>query len=187
MRAVDSAPQRMEFSVRFNLWSFGERVTVALGSLEGCSIVDVTSSCVLATQIADWGKNQQNDRKLFEGIDKILGDDGQHAVCPVCGECGYLLVGIPAGVCPECGREWSANEKLGTQEVATVRNGLVLTVVVTAVEIALCLMLDLFGAGDFLPWPLHGFLSAIFLLIVNLVTILAIFGLHRLVKRYLRR
>lgn len=184
---METGQHLITFSVRLNLWSFGERVAVSLGSVEGCSIVDITSSCHLRTQIVDWGKNERNVRRLFDAIDKILGDECQHVTCLLCEGCGYLLVGIPAGFCPECGHEWSANDRPGRQDVATIRNAVTAAVVFTAVEVGGCFLLKLLNIDDFLPWMLKGIRGAIFLFCVNLGASLGIFGLHRLMKRYVRR
>ena len=110
MKLLESSHQQLMFAVRFNLWSFGERVTVALGSVDGCSLVDIRSSCILPMQLADFGKNKQNVRRLFDGIDNVLGNECEHVLCLLCGGCGYLLVGIPSSICPECGHAYSAND-----------------------------------------------------------------------------
>lgn len=187
MKLAESSHELMTFAVRLNLWSFGERVTVALGSVDGCGLVDITSSGVVRTQIADWGKNERNVRRLFDEIDTVLGDRCEHVRCLLCGGCGYLLVGIPAGICPECGHDHSANEMPCKQEVATLKNAMAFAVVATAFEVALCFLLDLLGVGKFLPWMLHGVRGAVYLLCVNLGTMLGVVGLHRLMKRYARR
>ena len=134
MKPAESSHVLMTFTVRLNLWSYGERVTVALGSVDGCSLVDVTSSCVYWPQIADWGKNERNVRKLFDEIDEVLGDQCEHVQCLLCGGCGYLLAGIPAGICPECGREHSANDRPRKQDVATLKSAMSFAVVMSALE-----------------------------------------------------
>lgn len=187
MKLVESSPDLMTLTVRLSFWSFGERVTVALGSVDGCSLVDITSSCVLRTQILDWGKNERNVRRFFDEIDKVLGDESEHVQCLLCGGCGYLLVGIPVGVCPECGHEYSPEDRPRKQEVATLKNAMAFAVVITAFEAALCFLLDLLGAGGFLPWMLHGVRGAVILLCVNLGTMLGIVGMHHVMKRYAPR
>jgi len=189
MKLVGSGRELIKFTVPLNLWSFGERVTVVLGSVEGYSFVDITSSCVLRTQIADWGKNERNVRRLFDEIDKILGNenDNEHARSLLCGECGYLLVGIPGGVCPECGHEYSPNDRPRKQEVATLKNATALGLVTTAFELALSVLLDQLGAGGFLPWMLYGVRGAAALLLFNLGVLFGLVGLHRIVMRYTRR
>jgi hypothetical protein len=124
---------------------------------------------------------------LFDEIDKVLGNECEHAQCLLCGGCGYLLVGIPAGICPECGHEHSANDRPRNQDVATLKNAMAFAVVIAALEFALCFLLDLFGAGEFLPWMLHGVRGGVYLLCVNLGAMLGIVGLHRVMKRYARR
>ncbi|MFH1110828.1 MAG: hypothetical protein V1790_16770 [Planctomycetota bacterium] len=185
MKLVESGPELIRLTVRFNVCSWGERVTVALGTVDGSRLVDITSSCVLWTQIADWGKNERNVRRLFDEIDKVLGDECEHVKLVLCGDCGYLLVGIPAGICPECGHEHSANDSPRKQEMATVKNTMAFAVVITAFEFVLCFLLDLLGVGEFLPWL--GARGAVFLLGVNLVALFAVVGLHRLAKRCTRR
>ena len=187
MKVAESHHEELTLRVRLSFWSFGEKVTVGLGSVDGCSVVDVTSSCVLRTQIADWGKNERNVRKLFTKIDKLLGDNCEYVRCLLCKECGYLLVGISGTVCPECGHAYSPNEKPGRQEMATLRNTLALAVALAAVESVLILAIGALGAGRFVPWPVLGLRSAISLLWINIASLLGVVGLHRLVKRYLRQ
>jgi len=187
MKLVESSPELMTLKTRLNFWSFSERVTVSLGSVDGCRVIDITSSCVLRMQIADWGKNEQNVRRVFDEIDKALGDECEYVQCLLCRGCGYLLVGIPPGICPECGHEYSANDRPHKQEVATFKNTTAFAVVITAVEVALCFLLGLFGAGPFVPLMLNGGRGAVFLLCVNLGAMFGGVGLHRLVKRYFRR
>lgn len=187
MKASKSSREFMTFTVRLNFSSYGERVTVALGSVDGCTLVDVTSSCVFPLQIADWGKNERNVRRLFDGIDEMLGDGYEHVQCLLCRGCGYLLVEIPAGICPECGREHSASDGPGKQESATLKNTIALAAGITAVELALVYLLNLSGAGGFLSEVANGVRGAVNLLLFNLVVLLGIVGLHRLATRYARR
>ncbi|MCH7597117.1 MAG: hypothetical protein IID35_11250 [Planctomycetes bacterium] len=187
MKLAKSSPELMTLTVGLNFWSWGERVTVALGVVDGCNLIDITSSCVLKMQIADWGKNERNVRKLFDEIDKILGDASEHLRCQICRKCDYLLVGIPDRRCPECGHEYSLSDMPNKQEVATFKNAISIVVVVTALEFMAVSLLDVFGAGGFLPSMLHGVRGAVNLLFFNLVTLLGIVGLHRLTKRYTSR
>ena len=187
MKLLESSHQQLMFAVRFNFWSFGERVTVALGSVDGRSLVDIRSSCVLSMQIADWGKNKQNVRRLFDGIDNVLGNECEHVLCLLCGGCGYLLVGIPSSICPECGHAYSANDAPRTQEVVTLKKAIAFAFAITALEFALCFLLAQLGAGKFIPWMPLGVRGAMFLLCVNLGAMLGVVGLHRLIKRYRRR
>lgn len=187
MKLAESGHELITLTVRPSLWSFGERVTAALGSVDGCSLVDITSSCVLRTQIADFGRNERNVRRLFDEIDKVLGDECEHVQCPLCGGCGYLLVEIPSGICTECGHEHSANDRPREQEVAILKQAMAVAVVITAFEVALCFLFDLLGVGKFLSWMPHGVRGGVYMLCVNLGAMLGMVGLHRLMKRYARR
>ena len=187
MKLVESCDGSMTLTIRPNIWSWGERVTIALGSVDGSTVVDVTSSCVLRTQIADWGKNERNVRRLFKEIDNLLGDRSGNEQCVLCGACGYLLVGIPAGRCPECGRPWSPNDKPYSPEVSTFKNAAVLAVAFTVAEVVLAFLLDLSGLFAYLPWLAFGVRSTVRLLGMNLLVLFLIVGLHRLVKRRAQR
>lgn len=169
-----------------NFWSFGESIDVVLGTIDGCSVVDITSTCNLRTQLIDWGKNERNVRRLFQEIDELL-SGGDHERCPICKRCGYLLVGILAKTCPECGRPFSAAEAPTGQETVTFRNAIVLVVGITSVEFLVGLALFFLGFGRFIPWPMRGIWGALGLLLLNASWVLVLIGLHRLVKRFLRR
>lgn len=187
MKCTESSDGLMKFTVRLNFWSWGERVTVVLGAVEECSLVDITSACLMPSQFVDWGKNEQNVRQLFAEIDRLLGSESAHEECLLCARCGYLLAGIPAVACPECGCPISAGDQPGLQDVATAKTALMFAAVITAIEVLLILGLDWANAGAFVPWPVQGLFGAVHLLCVNVIVLLALVGLHRWVKRRRRR
>lgn len=88
-----------------NLASFRENIEVALSEVDGITLLDVTSRCVLPTilQVADLGKNEANVRRLLADVDWGLIGKTEFDVIEICSACGYLLVGITSESCPECG------------------------------------------------------------------------------------
>ena len=165
-----------------SLWSIGETIDVVLGAIDGCTLVDITSKCVVPMQIADWGKNERNVRRFFKEIDGILGAP-DFVRCRLCGKCDYLLVGIPGEPCPECGEAVSADQE-PVQETATVRNVLVLILGLTLVEIAAGILLKLVGLGHFAFWMMKG---PFVLLFFNAFIALQLIVVHRMVRRWLAR
>ncbi len=186
-KIIESNEKFLRLRVRLNFWSYGEVVEVMLDSVDGLSLVDITSKCIFKAQLADWGKNERNTKRLFLEIDHLLGDDCTFEACTLCRQCGYLLVGISAHICPECGAPFTSVDKQASQDVATIRNVLVFGVVITAVEVGLGFFLKLLDVDRKIPGLPHGTKGALFLLWVNLFTLLAIIGMHRLVKYFLRR
>ncbi len=187
MRVEETSESLVRLRVVLKFWSFGEVLDIGLGAVDGKCVVDVTSRCRLKTQLADWGKNERNVRRVFEEIDKLLGDGCAYERCSLCVTCGYLLVGISSGVCPECGQSFSEDDEPATQEVATVRNALVLACLISAVEVALVVLLDLAGI-DVIFLRLWGVAWVIpFLLLTNALGILSAVAVHRIVKPFLRR
>lgn len=187
LRIVRTDETAVRLRAPLNLWSFGERIDVSLGVLDGHSIVDITSTGVSPLQIADWGKNERNVRLLFREIDELLGEEDDHERCCVCTECGYLLVGLPAESCPECGRRFSPGEEPHPPETATFRSAAVLGGVLTMVEVVIGLALQRAGWGRYTPWTLMGGDSPLYVLYINTVVVFGIVGLHRIVKGSLRR
>lgn len=187
MKLTESNHALLTFTARLNLWSWGEQVEVALGFLDGFGVVDITSSCLMRRQIADFGKNERNVRRLFDEIDKVLGDESEHVQCLLCRQCDYLLVGIPEGRCPECGHEHSPDDMPRKQEAGTLKNVIVIAIVVSGLEFIAISLLDLFGAGGFLPPILHGMRGGANILCANLGFLLVLVGSHRLMKWFTRR
>jgi rubrerythrin len=83
-------------------WSWGESVEVHASGVNGALVVEVHSSCILPTQVEDMGKNRQNVQRLFEALEVGMGAPTGDVI-PICARCGYSLVGIDEGMCPECG------------------------------------------------------------------------------------
>jgi hypothetical protein len=173
--------------VRLSFWSWGERMTVALGTVEGCCLVDITSTCILWTQFVDMGRNERNVRRLFDKIDEILGDGSEHVQCPLCSNCGYLLVSGTSGICPECGQEYPANNIPLTQESATIKNAVIFALAATVVEVLILGSLDMLDAFGGFGSALGPAGSALHLLCLNLVSMIAGVGLHRLIGHIARR
>lgn len=186
MRVVRTDETFIRLRAPINFWSIGEILIVNLGAIEGGMVVDITSTCVLKTQVADWGKNERNVRKLFLSIDELLGANSNHECCLLCKHCDYPLVGIQSSSCPECGCPFSVDEEPAPQEVATLRNAFVLIVVITAIEILVVVSLYLLELVRFIPWIPAGIRGMFYLLFVNAAVIITLFGLHRLVKRAFR-
>ncbi len=184
LKPVMPGSDQMSFKASLSFWSFGERVTVEVGSVAGNSVIDVSSSCILPTQIVDWGKNERNVLGLFNKIDKVLGDECEHEVCLLCVRCSYLLVGISSATCPECGYVHSAHDKTRTQEVATVRNGIAMAVTITFIELVILLLLDVSGANAYVPSMLQGVRGVVLLVSLNFAVILGNVGLNYLMKRF---
>lgn len=188
MKIVESHAALVKLKAPLNFWSFGESVDVCLGAVDGCSVVDVTSTCVLKTQIADWGKNERNVRRLFEGLDTLLGAHSEYEPCCLCKRCGYLLIGIPTGPCPECGCHWSPSEKPSRRDAGTFRAALSIGVAVGLLQCLVVAALDLLGYGiGLFPWRGTRIGRFLFLFSLGALVSLAVMGLHRLVTRCRRR
>ena len=50
------------------IWSWGEDIVVRFEEKGGETLVWFTSSCKLATQFIDWGKNKKNAKKFFTAL-----------------------------------------------------------------------------------------------------------------------
>ncbi len=50
------------------IWSWGEDIEVRFQENEAGTLVWFTSSCKLATQFIDWGKNKKNAKKFFVAL-----------------------------------------------------------------------------------------------------------------------
>ncbi|WP_432412343.1 hypothetical protein [Rasiella sp. SM2506] len=50
------------------IWSWGEDIQVSFQENEQGTLVKFTSSCKLATQFIDWGKNKKNTKKFFAAL-----------------------------------------------------------------------------------------------------------------------
>jgi hypothetical protein len=61
------SPSYFEASVMFNLWSWGEKISV---SIEGLT-VEIVSKGVMPTQCLDWGKNKKNVTVLLNTLRKL--------------------------------------------------------------------------------------------------------------------
>jgi hypothetical protein len=184
MKIVEKSNGFVRLRVRLNLWSFGEKIDIVLGTLNGAALIDITSTCIMPTQIADWGKNRRNVRMLFNELDSLLGEKCEHDRCFICGNCGYLLAGLAANVCPECGGGYSSTNGEVVREQATFVRGLKYALVFSGIEIAGCMLLEFVGLGDFLPSVARGSRGAILLVSVNVGTIAGVIGVHRIAKRY---
>ena len=51
-----------------NLWSWGEDILVRFQETNQGTEVHFTSSCKLATQFIDWGKNKKNAKKFINSL-----------------------------------------------------------------------------------------------------------------------
>jgi len=51
------------------IWSWGEDIQVNFHENEQGTLLKFTSSCKLATQIIDWGKNKKNAKKFFTALE----------------------------------------------------------------------------------------------------------------------
>lgn len=186
LRISESSESFLRLRAPFNIWSYGEVVDVMLDSVDGLTLVDITSTCIFKLQIADWGRNERNTKRLLIEIDHLLGDACESETCPLCRQCGYLLAGISATTCPECGASFTLADKPASQDVATVRNVFALVVVITAMEVGLGFLLHLLDVDRKIPGLPHGVNGALFLLKVNFFALFSVIAMHRLVK-YLRR
>ena len=162
-------------------------MTVALGSVSGARLVDITSSLIASWQVVDWGKNHQNVRRLFEQIEKELGDGCGHVQCRLCRECDYLLVESESDICPECGYKQSPSDGPPRRVVARFRTAMGLAVFNTSFGVALMALDDRFGLFGFSISQFLTVRSVVFLFCVSLVTAFGIFGMHRLVKPYVEQ
>lgn len=59
-RSIQRRDATLTCKVGFNVWSFGETMTITLAP----DHVVLRSSCILPTQCVDWGKNRRNVEKL---------------------------------------------------------------------------------------------------------------------------
>lgn len=50
------------------IWSWGEDIQVRFQENEHGTLVLFSSSCKLATQFIDWGKNKKNTKKFFTAL-----------------------------------------------------------------------------------------------------------------------
>ena len=50
------------------IWSWGEDIVVRFEEKAAETLVWFTSSCKLATQFIDWGKNKKNAKKFFTAL-----------------------------------------------------------------------------------------------------------------------
>ena len=185
-KVVEFSDTAIKLRVTLNFWSFGEAIDVVLGEIEERRLIDITSRCVFRTQIADWGKNERNVRRLFQEIDNLLSPESDHKQCTICKKCDYLLVGISSESCPECGRPFLIGEESKSQETATLRNALVLVLLITAAEYCFAVVLTALGFGMYVP-PIIGSHFGLYLLFYNVCVISIVLGLHRLFKRFVRR
>jgi len=187
LRLRENNENLVRFRQPLNFWSFGAHVDIALGRIDGDYVVDITSTGVLGTQVADWGKNERNVRRFFSKLDALLGNECEYEPCTICPCCRYLLVAVDPAVCPECGRTVSADDPHATQEVATIKNAIFFALVVTAVEFFVCVILDLVGLGRAIPALLRGGHGLAFLLFINVTVMFCAVCLHRLVRRFLAK
>jgi hypothetical protein len=135
----EQTEDHLTLRVGFNFWSFGERISVAIEKLDSDSIVDITSTCRLPTQFIDYGKNKRNVRRLFAKIEETAGQSSPSTAGLICHKCGYLLVGISDGPCPECGNT-SSPKTTGYQNSSMLR-ALRWFALVVSIEISLVLVL----------------------------------------------
>jgi len=185
-KVVEVSDTAIKLRVALNFWSFGEAIDVALGEIEERRLIDITSRCVSRTQIADWGKNERNVRRLFQEIDNLLSPESDHTQCTICKKCDYLLVGISSESCPECGRPFVIGEESKSQDKATLRNALILVLFITAAEYCIGVFLDAVGLGRYVP-PFIGRYFGLYLLLSNACCSVIMLVLHRLFKRFVRR
>lgn len=183
MKLVKTSDTLIKIKISLSYWSFGETITISLGIVENCHIIDITSSCIWFTQNIDWGKNQKNVLLLFDEIDKLLGDEHKFELCLLCNGCEYLLIGIHTDTCPECGKLFSSSDKNVQRNSATFRDGAIDAMLITGVETGVCFLIDLFvGSGLFslifiVNYGIFG------LLLLNICIVFAMIGISRIVKR----
>jgi hypothetical protein len=185
-KIVESDEHSLTLRTPLSFWSFGERIEVSLGRINEKALVDVTSTSIYKTQLADWGKNQRNVGRLFLEIDALLGPQASSALCPMCSHCGYLLAGISSRVCPECGVAASSGPPR-SQEAATVRSFLAFGLLITSIELAICFLVGLVDRHRLIAGMPHGLSGAAYLLKVNAIALTAIFVLHHMVRWRMRR
>lgn len=167
-----------------NLWSFGETIDVLIGSFGTDTIVDITSSCVLPTQILDWGKNRKNVRRLF---DQIMRCSPAPSWEPVerCGKCDYVLLGASVHRCPECGHDLASERSVitGDKPRSYLRLGLLLALLLTVIESTCWLLM----VGDLRAFGLPAFVWIMIVIataaIINFTAIMFIFGLNHIVQK----
>ena len=185
-KIVESDEHSLTLRTPLSFWSFGERVEVSLARIDEMALIDVTSTSIYKTQLADWGKNQRNVSRLFFEIGTLLGPQALPVTCPLCSRCGYLLAGISSGVCPECGTATTRQQPFA-QDAATARNFLAFGLLITAIELAICFLVGLVDRHRLIPGMPHGLSGAAYLLKVNAIALTAIFVLHHMVRWRIRR
>lgn len=183
MKVREATFAHTTLTAHMNIWSFGENVTVALCRIDDATLIDITSTCRMSTQIADWGKNRRNVLRLFDSIEALLGATGEKADALVCDACGYLVAGATADVCPECGTKPEPAKAPKRSHLPALWSGVMLVSVVTGIELA---TLFAFRAVGFRP-PFQsvfgGRYGAIQLFVVNIVSVAVILVLHAVVSR----
>lgn len=102
LRVAEAGPQFASLRAGTSWRSWGETLTVHTSELDGRLLIEVASSSVVPMAIEDFGKNRKNVRRLFDALEQQVGQCDSRVV-PICAECGYRLIGVDAGVCPECG------------------------------------------------------------------------------------
>jgi hypothetical protein len=194
--AITSAIEDCRFKVRhagetmiratasLSFWSFGETIEVHIGSFGTSTIVDASSTCVLPTQILDWGKNRKNVRRLFDQLLQHLPAPSWELV-PRCGRCDYVLLGVTDRRCPECGQDLTSGRLVITADRprSYLRFALGIALVLTIGESALWLLtvgnLRAFGLPPY-AWIMIVVASAA---VINLTGLLFMFGVHHLIRK----
>ena len=177
-KQTSGEPKDLSFTVRFSAWSFGERIDVHLSQVDGRTMLDVESRCRWPFQIEDYGKNQQNVRRLLSAIDTALGEDVESEPMPICASCDYLLAGLKGEVCPECGANIELALPVSRWRMrARLRLGMKWAALLSAIEVPIFLLLiwrSSWGASH----PLFFWLAVLGPVLVNFtfIQLLLVFG-----------
>ncbi|MBI3832887.1 MAG: hypothetical protein HY287_01010 [Planctomycetes bacterium] len=180
-KARDITKEQILLSASLNVWSFGEQIIVSLSEIDQAQLIDISSKCVLPTQIIDWGKNERNVRRLFAAIDLMLGGSPRFVLCPLCRKCGYLLVdgSMP---CSECGQVFRFGET-DRPDPGLLAGALRISLLIAGIEFGLGMCAALLSWR--LPFIRIILIAIFFLLFVNTSVILAIFFLHRIIRPFI--
>lgn len=179
-RTVEAGPQFARLRCGLNWWSFGEDIEVHASDVNDALLIDVRSSCAFPTQIEDWGKNRKNVRRLFETLETQIGTS-ESCATPICAKCGYLLAGIDANVCPECGTAVGQAPPRGPFS-RKLRNASILLVSMTAVELLLVIALRELGVLPSILGQFAGVRGAVRLVALNTIVLFGILLLARVWK-----
>lgn len=185
---LESSDGYVRLRVPLSWSSWGENITVVIATIDGHSLVEVASTCKFFGQVADWGKNRENVKKLYCAISDTLGSDGACEIISLCSQCGYTAAGLRSKTCPECGTDFQDGETSGPRPQLALRTSAYWAACFTAVEALALFVLDAVGWNSWMPPPARNILGQVaFLAFLNFPTVFFMFWASGLVARWRER